>query len=68
MHCYLWEYGLYGRDYTEEDVCDLCAGSNDFVNKVIKEYSKNDEEEIKKLKEKIKNSINIPVEGKLCGV
>jgi hypothetical protein len=40
MHCYLWEYGFYGRDYTEEDVCDLCAGSNDFVNKVIDMYKK----------------------------
>lgn len=37
-HCYIWEYGLYYSDFEEEDVCEICAKSNDFINEIIKKY------------------------------
>ena len=41
-HCYIWEYGLYNvTDFTEEMVCDLVAGINDFVIEVVDEFKKN---------------------------
>lgn len=40
-HCYIWEFGLFNIEYvTEEVICDLVASSNDFINEVIKEYTK----------------------------
>ena len=40
-HCYIWEYGLYNvLDINEEVVCDIVACSNDFINKIINEYFK----------------------------
>jgi len=40
-HCYIWEYGLYNVvDVNEEIICDLVACSNDFINKIIKQYKK----------------------------
>ena len=41
-HCYIWEYGLYNvPSFTEEMACDLVAGINDFVIKVVDEFKKN---------------------------
>lgn len=40
-HCYIWNYGLYNiPHYTEEMVCDLVSSINDFINKVIQVYEK----------------------------
>ena len=40
-HCYIWEYGLYNvLDINEEVICDIVACSNDFINKIINEYFK----------------------------
>ncbi len=45
-HCYIWNHGLYNvPNFNEEMVCDLVASSNDFINKIVKQYesqNKND--------------------------
>ena len=40
MHCWLYMYGHNQDDkqFTNEDVCEIVASSNDFINKVINEY------------------------------
>ncbi len=43
MHVWLFEHGHTNQDGKEvfgyEDVCELTALSNDFINKVVKEYN-----------------------------
>lgn len=40
-HCYIWMYGLYNTpNFNEEMACDLVASSNDFINKVVEKYKK----------------------------
>lgn len=41
IHVWLYEYGHSQRKeptYDSEDVCEIVASSNDFINKVIEEY------------------------------
>lgn len=43
MHVWLYEYGHAQNDeasYNYEDICEIVACSNDFINKVIKKYKK----------------------------
>jgi hypothetical protein len=43
MHVWLYEHGHTNQDGKEvfgyEDVCELTALSNDFINKIVKEYT-----------------------------
>ena len=43
MHVWLYENGHTNQDGKEvfgyEDVCELTALSNDFINKIVKEYT-----------------------------
>ena len=41
MHVWLYEYGHAQNDetkYNYEDICEIVASSNDFINEIIKEY------------------------------
>lgn len=41
MHAWLYEYGHNQNDetkYNYEDVCEIVASSNDFINEVVNEY------------------------------
>lgn len=41
MHVWLYEYGHVQNDetkYSYEDICEIVASSNDFINKVIEQY------------------------------
>ena len=43
MHVWLYEYGHAQNDepkYNYEDVCELVASSNDFINDIVKQYKK----------------------------
>jgi hypothetical protein len=33
MHVYLWETGQQGREYTEEEICDLMSVASPAINK-----------------------------------
>ena len=43
-HVWMWEYGhsQHGEDktFTNEDVCEIIACSNDFINEIIQKYFK----------------------------
>lgn len=44
MHVWLYEYGHPQNDeskYTYEDVCEIVASSNDFINEVVSRYRGN---------------------------
>lgn len=46
MHVWLWEYGHSqeeDRRYSYEEVCEIVACSNDFINEVVKQYVKGPE-------------------------
>lgn len=79
-HVWLYEFGHNQDDektYTYEDVCEIVASSNDFINEVIEQYkssrvsvkvnfnSRRFQKELKKYKNKvdkiIKESINIGI-------
>lgn len=48
-HVWLYEYGHNQNDektYTYEDVCEIVASSNDFINEIVEQY-KNSNKEIK---------------------
>ncbi len=41
MHVWLYEYGHNQEDekrWSHEDICELVASSNDFINEVVDEY------------------------------
>lgn len=42
IHVWLYEYGHNSgeRQFTHEDVCEIVASSNNFINNVIKDYLK----------------------------
>ena len=43
MHVWLYEYGHAQNDepkYNYEDVCEIVASSNDFINDIVKQYKK----------------------------
>lgn len=46
IHVWLYEYGHAQNDetkYSYEDVCEIVASSNDFINNTIKEYEEQKE-------------------------
>lgn len=46
MHVWLYEYGHAQNNeakYNYEDICEIVASSNDFINKIIKEYEEKKE-------------------------
>lgn len=48
MHVWLYEYGHAQDDnttYGYEDVCEIVASSNDFINEVVEQYKANQKEE-----------------------
>lgn len=50
MHAWLWEYGHSQRDDTSydcEDICEIVASSNDFINEVVEKFKKEMEEKSK---------------------
>ena len=42
MHAWLWEYGhnQHEKEFNSEDICEIVASSNDFINEVVDEYKK----------------------------
>ncbi|MCI8482227.1 MAG: hypothetical protein HFJ27_04000 [Clostridia bacterium] len=42
IHAWLYEYGHNQdeKEFNNEDVCEIVASSNDFINEVIEEYKK----------------------------
>ena len=45
MHVWLYEYGHAQNDepkYNYEDVCEIVASSNDFINDIVKQYTQQD--------------------------
>lgn len=43
-HVWLYEYGHNQNDdktFTYEDICEIVASSNDFINKIVKQYKQN---------------------------
>lgn len=48
MHAWLYEYGHNQEDekkYSYEDVCEITASSNDFINEIVNKYKANSTEE-----------------------
>lgn len=45
MHVWLYEYGHNQdeKEFNNEDVCEIVACSNDFINEVVKQYRKENE-------------------------
>ena len=44
MHVWLYEYGHNQNDdktFTYEDICEIVASSNDFINEIVKQYKQN---------------------------
>lgn len=59
-HVWLYEYGHNQNDdktFTYEDVCEVVASSNDFINEIIKEYLEQNKPYIERLKERYKDDI-----------
>lgn len=64
MHVWLWEYGHSQdseRKYNYEDICEIVASSNEFINEIVEQYKKNSnswdnivDEAIKRAKETLK--------------
>lgn len=52
VHVWLWEYGHNqheeARKYSYEDICEIVASSNDFINEVVDKYKK----EVKRTKKR----------------
>ena len=46
IHVWLWEYGHYQKEkeFIDEDVCEIVASSNNFVNEVVEKFKKEMEE------------------------
>ena len=59
-HVWLYEYGHNQNDdktFTYEDVCEVVASSNDFINEIVKEYLEQNKPYIERLKERHKDDI-----------
>lgn len=59
-HVWLYEYGHNQNDdktFTYEDVCEVVASSNDFINEIVKEYLEKNKPYIERLKERYKDDI-----------
>ena len=59
-HVWLFEYGHNQNDektFSYEDVCEIVASSNDFINEIIKEYLEQNKPYIERLKERYKDDI-----------
>lgn len=41
-HAWLWEYGhnQHEKEFNSEDVCEIVASSNDFINEVVEQYKR----------------------------
>ena len=39
-HCYIWEFGLYNVMDINEDICEIVASSNDFINVIVEQYKR----------------------------
>ena len=39
-HCFMFEYGhnQNEREFSCEDVCEICANSHDIIDKIVKDY------------------------------
>lgn len=45
-HVWMWEYGHNQdeKEFNNEDVCEIVACSNDFINEVVEKYKQNNKE------------------------
>lgn len=45
-HVWLWEYGhnQHEKEFNFEDICEIVASSNDFVNEIVDKFKKEMEE------------------------
>ncbi len=43
VHVWLYEYGHRPDEkrYNEEDICEIVASSNDFINEIVEQYKQN---------------------------
>lgn len=60
IHVWLYEYGHAQNDetkYSYEDVCEIVASSNDFINEIVEMYKS--EEGIATISQKLKSISNI---------
>ena len=57
VHVWLWEYGhnQHEKEFNSEDVCEIVASSNDFVNEVVEQYKNSKKSYIEQLKENHKD-------------
>lgn len=49
MHVWLYEYGHSQNDnssYKYEDICEIVASSNDFINEIVEQYKKKKQVEV----------------------
>lgn len=55
VHAWLYEYGHRpdGKRYNEEDVCEIVASSNDFINEIVEQYK--EKKRYKRYKYRTKN-------------
>ena len=58
-HIWLYEYGHNqhneNKKYDYEDICEIVASSNDFINEMVKEYKNSKKSYIEQLKESHKD-------------
>lgn len=40
MHCYIWNFCAKSVEFNEEVVCDISANSHEIINKIVKDYLK----------------------------
>lgn len=62
VHVWLYEYGHAQNDdkkYDYEDICEIVASSNDFINEVIEQYENN--KEIKSIDIKVDKIEQLPI-------
>ncbi len=46
MHVWLYEYGHRAdeKQFNEEDICEIVASSNDFINQIVEQFKREDVE------------------------
>ena len=57
-HVWLYEYGHNQNDdktFSYEDVCEVVASINDFINEIVEQYKEQNQSYIERLKRKYKN-------------